>query len=173
MSALIVKPVLFGWGVGMLIFPESARVLSVSCAVFTSAMHIVSESLAGVMPVRALEEFDSFLVSKKSVISRSSYRFPWAHGLLGLRVLRVLPACLAARHRASNASGAEAPQAPALQAPAERAAAGCCGLLRALKPRPTPTRLGPLRRQLLSLGLPGCRAAELSAGPPAPEKVRV
>ncbi|KAJ1114051.1 hypothetical protein NDU88_002290 [Pleurodeles waltl] len=33
-------------------------------------MHIVSESLAGVMPVGALEEFDSFLVSKKSVISR-------------------------------------------------------------------------------------------------------
>ncbi|KAJ1207557.1 hypothetical protein NDU88_002948 [Pleurodeles waltl] len=66
-------------------------------------MHIVSESLAGVMPVRALEDFDSFLVSKKSVIL-------------------VLPASLDTRHRASDA---EAPQAPALQALAEPAGAGC------------------------------------------------
>ncbi|KAJ1148547.1 hypothetical protein NDU88_001375 [Pleurodeles waltl] len=30
------------------------------------------------------------------------------------------------------------------------------GLPRALKSRPTPTRLGPLRHRLLALGLPGC-----------------
>ncbi|KAJ1114414.1 hypothetical protein NDU88_002652 [Pleurodeles waltl] len=37
-------------------------------AVFTSAAHVVSESSAGAIPIKVLVGFDSFLVSKKSVI---------------------------------------------------------------------------------------------------------
>ncbi|KAJ1179826.1 hypothetical protein NDU88_005059 [Pleurodeles waltl] len=43
-----------------------------SCVVFTSATHVVSESSAGAIPIEALVGFDSFLVNKKSVTL-----YPW------------------------------------------------------------------------------------------------
>ncbi|KAJ1123872.1 hypothetical protein NDU88_002339 [Pleurodeles waltl] len=44
-----------------------------TCAVFTSTALVVSESLARAIPIKALVEFDSFLVSKKSVVLDSGF----------------------------------------------------------------------------------------------------
>ncbi|KAJ1091185.1 hypothetical protein NDU88_004312 [Pleurodeles waltl] len=53
-----------------------------SCAVFTSASHVVSESSAGAISIKALVGFDSFFMSKKSVILYPAF-FPLLEDLQG------------------------------------------------------------------------------------------